>query len=53
MPEAGDEPYALTRRRLRELLGDVEISIETAQSWQSERAQKTHAISSAVPIRLR
>ncbi len=43
----------VTVRRLRELLGDVEISIDLASSRQSEGGHKTHAISSAVPIQVR
>ncbi|MGH9389079.1 MAG: phenylacetate--CoA ligase family protein [Vicinamibacteria bacterium] len=40
-------------RRLRELLGDVEVSIVVAASWPDHAADKTHAISSAVPIQFR
>jgi len=35
---------------LHELLGEVDISIEAAKSWNSDGAEKTHTVFSAVPI---
>jgi len=43
---------AILSGTLREILGNVEISIEAVKSWPADGREKTHPISSEVPLRL-
>ena len=47
---AGQETQEAVFKRLRELLGNVNLSFETVGPWQPDGTGKTHTVFSAVPI---
>jgi phenylacetate-CoA ligase len=47
---AGQEAQGAVSKRLRELLGNVNLSFETVGPWQPDGTGKTHTVFSAVPI---